>query len=120
MNKKEAYEAMQKGYKVCNEYYTPEEYAFINQAGLIEYEDGCIVGNEFSSNWVKYQDPASEFEWSIWVDLNLNPMSDPYLDKLGDGSLLILTNPIRNYQRPEFYPKKEFVPKNHKRTNKKR
>lgn len=91
MNKNQAYVAMQQGHKVCNEYYSPEEYAFINDSGLIEYEDGCVVGDQDCENWVKYQDPYHEYEWSICDDYG------------------------RVFDSP-----KQFIPKNHKRTNKRK
>lgn len=124
MNKYQAYEAMCQGHKVCNEYYSSEEYAFINKDKLIEFEDGCIVGNQFSENWVKYQDPECKFEWSICDDRGDNPKSDSFLDKLGDGTNLVF--PMHNY-RKEYYCDpiisfpKPFVSKNsHKRTNKRK
>jgi hypothetical protein len=55
MNKQEAYEAMLQGYKVRNEYYTPEEYAFINREGLIQLEDGVVAGTKDDEFWAKYQ-----------------------------------------------------------------
>jgi len=130
MNKQEAYQSMLQGNKVCNEYYSPEEYAFINSDGLIEYEDGCVVGDEHAENWVKYQDPYSKFEWSIWIDPTLKiksdiesmrNYSDPYLKsvKESDDIHIFINRPKSDYQR-EFYPKKEFSPKNHKRTNHKK
>ena len=121
MNKQQAYEQMCQGHKVCNEYYGPEEYAFINQDGLIEYEDGCVVGNQFSENWVKYQDPENKFEWSICDDRGVNSKSDSHLDTLGSGNRVYA---LHNYHSDmtmhyPFYQRKEFVPKNsHKRTNK--
>ena len=113
---------MCQGHKVCNEYYGPEEYAFINQDGLIEYEDGCVVGNRFSENWVKYQDPENKLDWSICDDRGKqNLKSDPHLDKLGSGKEVIFE--LHNYHSKvtmslPFYQQKEFFPKNHKRTNK--
>lgn len=124
MNKHQAYEAMCQGHKVCNQYYTPEEYAFINQDGLIEYEDGCVVGDQFSENWVKYQDPECKLEWSICDDRGVNPKSDPFLDKLNNSTNLVF--PLYNYHK-EYYCSpiitnpKLFIPKNsHKRTNKRK
>lgn len=126
MNKNQAYLAMQQGHKVCNEYYSPEEYAFINDNNLIEYEDGCVVGNQYSENWVKYQDPEHKLEWYYWIskdvksDTSQNSISDPYLERLGDDISLIplmFTNPMQGYNDCKFYSKKEFIPKNHKRTN---
>lgn len=55
MTKSEAYQAMLEGYKVRNEYYTPEEFAFINKDGLIELEDGVIAGTQHDEFWAKYQ-----------------------------------------------------------------
>jgi len=118
MNKNEAYQSMCQGHKVCNEYYSPEEYAFINDDGLIEYEDGCVVGDQFSENWVKYQDPECKFEWSIWKDKNWGnhdieptfPIIDPYLYTSKSNYI----SPIIDYPKP-------FVPKHsHKRSNKQR
>jgi len=123
MNKQEAYQSMLQGNKVCNEYYSPEEYAFINSDGLIEYEDGCVVGNEQSENWVKYQDPECKFEWSIWTDPNFNIKSDIKSMKeaqLGNGiSLLFPFAKQISYESPQIYfTSKQFVSKNsHKRTN---
>lgn len=125
MNKNQAYQAMCQGHKVCNEYYSPEEYAFINDDGLIEFEDGCVVGNQFSENWVKYQDPECKLEWSICDDRGkTNPKSDKFLDELGNGTNLVF--PIHNYYKEYSDPiivtnPKPFVPKNsHKRTNKRK
>ena len=115
MNKHQAYEAMCQGHKVCNEYYTPEEYAFINQNGLIEYEDGCVVGNQFSENWVKYQDPECKFEWSICDDRGKPNLS---IDEI-DNKRSYFPNPIGNSYHIET--PKPFVSKNsHKRTNKRK
>lgn len=64
MNKRQAYEAMRDGYKVRNEYYSPEEFAFINSKGLIEFEDG-VSFSVTDEAWTKYQDPEETFEWEI-------------------------------------------------------
>lgn len=64
MNKAQAYEAMRDGYKVRNEYYSPEEFAFINTKGLIELEDG-VSFPVTDEAWTKYQDPEETFEWEI-------------------------------------------------------
>jgi len=51
MTKQEAYQAMLNGYKVRNEYYSPEEFAFINKDGLIELEDGVVAGTQHDEFW---------------------------------------------------------------------
>lgn len=121
MNKEEAYQAMCQGHKVCNQYYTPEEYAFINpETGLIEYEDGCVVGDRFSANWVKYQDPENTFEWSICDDRGhtINPaFVEPTM------TLVNTFERIPHYESPRFFERTNhlFFSKNsHKQTNKRR
>jgi len=63
MTKAEAYEAMTQGHRIRHEYYTPEEYAFINKDGKIETEDGCVMGSRFDEFWAYYQ--KWETGWSI-------------------------------------------------------
>jgi hypothetical protein len=130
MNKQEAYQAMCQGHKVCNEYYTPDEYAFINPStGLIEYEDGCVVGNQFSENWRVYQDPENKFEWHIWKSdadllMEANPefigeLEDRGISNMQQESYLIHNTHKMDYYSPKFFVTKEFIPKNsHKRSNK--
>ena len=118
MNKAQAYQAMCQGHKVYNEYYSPEEYAFINDDGLIEYEDGCVIGDQFSSNWVKYQDPECKLEWNIYestTDLLLNQtklVNDPY-----DPKTIYQDSPAYHYveRSPIFISKHS-----HKRSNKRK
>lgn len=137
MNKQEAYQAMCQGHKVCNEYYTPDEYAFINQNGLIEYEDGCVVGDQFSENWRVYQDPENKFEWSIWEDtkplINSDKTGAELLLEANEEYVKAIDNHIYSiepyifnnlnrtiYETTTYFPK-AFVPKNsHKRTNKRK
>ena len=77
MNKIEAYKAMLEGNKVANEYYTHDEYIFINKNGFIESEDGCIHGGKFSESWDRYQDPENKLEWNIWFsrDTAMEPLA---------------------------------------------
>ena len=61
-----AYQQMLAGYKVRNQYYSPEEYAFINANGDIETEDGCIMGSQYDEFWFEIQSNPS-YEWSIYI-----------------------------------------------------
>lgn len=59
MTKQEALEAMRNGKKVRHDYYTPDEFLFINKDGKFQTEDGCIhgyTGDEFWSVWQKWPD----------------------------------------------------------------
>jgi hypothetical protein len=59
MTRQEALKAMKEGKKVRHEYYSPEEFLFINQDGNFQTEDGCIhgwVSDEFWSVWQKWPD----------------------------------------------------------------
>lgn len=64
MTKSEAYQAMLNGYKIRHEYYSPEEYTFINKDNKIETEDGCVHGKRFDEFWNIYQ--KWETGWSIY------------------------------------------------------
>lgn len=55
MTKNEAYQEMLKGFKMKHEYYSPEEFVFINEDGKFETEDGCVHGNRFDEFWSVYQ-----------------------------------------------------------------
>lgn len=68
MTKNQAYKSMQEGNKVCNEHYSPEEYVFINENGLIQAEDGCVMGTTKDEFWAIYQDPEHKYEWDVWID----------------------------------------------------
>lgn len=63
LTKEQAYEAMLEGHKIRNEYYDADEFAFINKDGLIETEDGCVMGTKHDEFWSKYQN--FETGWSI-------------------------------------------------------
>ena len=63
MTKKEAYQAMVSGLKVRHEYYSSNEYVFINKDGKIQTEDGCIHGKQFDEFWNIRQ--VWETGWSI-------------------------------------------------------
>jgi len=79
MNQAEAYNEMVKGNRVRNEYYSPEEYAFINSDGKIETEDGCVMGSKFDEFWHCYQSNLGG-EWSVINDSNsLIDNLEPYL-----------------------------------------
>ena len=131
MNKQEAYQSMLQGNKLTNEYYSPEQYVFINSDNEFEFEDGVVF--EWN-DWDIYQDPKSEWNWYIWesnvieaqdkgIAICNNPMSDPYLDKLKSmEETFVITNPYLNDSgyRETYFPK-PFISKNsHKRTNKRR
>jgi len=123
MNKSQAYAAMCQGHKVCNEYYSPEEFAFMNQDGLIEYEDGCVVGDQFSENWVKYQDPENKLEWSICDDRSKKKeetLNERFPAINSPEPYLIRAMPRECYESTKFFVTKPFTPRNHKQTNKRR
>lgn len=66
MTKQEAYAAMQQGRKVRHEYYSPEEYVFINKKGNLETEDGCDHGGIYDEFWGIYQ--KWQTGWSIYEE----------------------------------------------------
>jgi hypothetical protein len=66
MTKQEAYAAMQQGHKVRHEYYSPEEYVFINKKGNFQTEDGYDQGGIYDEFWFKYQ--KWETGWSIYEE----------------------------------------------------
>lgn len=70
MTKQEAYHEMLKGNKVRHEYYSPDEYVFINDKGEFETEDGYTHGGIYDEFWVIYQ--KWETGWSLFKDINLN------------------------------------------------
>ena len=70
MNKSEAYQEMKKGNAVKGEYYTDEEYAFINAEGKIETEEGCVHGGRFDEFWDRIQ---VEEGWSLYTGVR-NPV----------------------------------------------
>lgn len=63
MTKTEAYEHMEKGYKVRHEYYSDHEYVFLNKNGELQTEEGCRHGTKNDEFWTKYQ--IWEEGWSI-------------------------------------------------------
>lgn len=65
MTKSEAYEEMQKGNKIRHEYYSPNEYLFINRQGRIETEDG-YTHSRFGNFWMKIQ--KWENGWSVFKE----------------------------------------------------
>jgi len=66
MTHDQAYQAMENGEKVTHQYYSDDEYAFINNDGNIETEDGCIHGGRFDKFWDKYQ------KWNIGWEIYKN------------------------------------------------
>jgi hypothetical protein len=77
LTKTEAYNAMLMGHKIRNEYYSEEEFAFINKDGLIETEDGCVHGGRSGEFWSVYQ--KWEAGWSIVdpVETSFEKLSQP-------------------------------------------
>ena len=63
MTRDEAKQALIEGKHVTHDYYTPEEYLFLNEKGRLETEDGCIHGTFLDEFWTKYQ--IWETGWSI-------------------------------------------------------
>lgn len=63
ITKAQALGAMKDGYKVRHEYYSPEEYTFINKYGEFETEDGCVHGGIFDEFWAIYQ----KWETGWWI-----------------------------------------------------
>ncbi len=55
MTRQEAKQAIIDGHKVSHNYYGSDEYLFMNEAGLLETEDGYTKGSFISEFWVKYQ-----------------------------------------------------------------
>jgi hypothetical protein len=66
MTKDEAYDAMVAGKKIRHQYYSPEEFAFINADGEIETEEGCKHGGMFDEFWAIYQ--KWEDGWEIFEE----------------------------------------------------
>lgn len=65
MNKSEALQAMKEGHKVSREYFSSDEYIFINDMGHIMSEDGI----PFEDWWVNIEPKigkSSEDCWSIF------------------------------------------------------
>lgn len=55
MTKDQAYQEMLKGFKMKHEYYSDDEYVFINSDGKFETEDGCVHGGVHDEFWSVYQ-----------------------------------------------------------------
>lgn len=55
MTKQEAYNEMLKGFKMKHQYYSPEEFVFINENGEFETEDGYSHGGINDEFWSVYQ-----------------------------------------------------------------
>jgi len=57
MTKEQAFEFMleNRGSKVCHQYYSDDEYVFINENGEFETEDGYTHGGIYDEFWGIYQ-----------------------------------------------------------------
>jgi hypothetical protein len=66
MTKDEALDAMISGKKVRHQYYSPEEYVFINSHAEFETEEGCKHGGMFDEFWAIYQ--KWEDGWEIFEE----------------------------------------------------
>jgi hypothetical protein len=66
MTKEEAYKAMlEDKQKVCHQYYSPNEFVFINEDGEFETEDGYPRGGIYDEFWSVYQ--KWEDGWEIFM-----------------------------------------------------
>lgn len=118
MTKTEAYQAMLDGYKIRNEYYSPEEFAFINKDGLIELEDSVIAGTKHDEFWAINQ--AWDEGWEICGAVvkeedkfSIISMEEPKPPKYLDFHD---TGPYIFHNRPEmppifFEPSSNLIPK---------
>lgn len=55
MTKQEAHKEMLKGHKMRHQYYSPEEFVFINSDNEFETEDGYSHGGIYDEFWQVYQ-----------------------------------------------------------------
>lgn len=79
MTKQEAYQEMLKGFRVKHQYYSSEEFVFINDNGEFETEDGYSHGGVNDEFWSVYQKWEDGWEY---YDKPLFHENDPYVFQL--------------------------------------
>jgi hypothetical protein len=56
MTKPEALASLLLGQRICHRFYAPEEWLAINSMGLIETNDGALLGDEYGHFWTVDQE----------------------------------------------------------------
>lgn len=56
MSKCEALASLLLGQRICHRFYAPEEWLMINSMGLIETNDGALLGDEYGHFWTVDQE----------------------------------------------------------------